>query len=305
MSKERRQALRNNHMSTYKTNSTTKSQDDLENGDDGELSTTKSSPSSPTCSSDEADGEAKPGDNNNSTKTTTADRRSASSRVSGKAASGEKSSHRKYSPVVVGDGDDDDDDEYDYADDKLDGGDSDEHVQKSSSNGGSGQSDLEDYVPVTLRRTSSRGGLLSSRSGSNLTLNDFVKSPWKGDMIHTHHQLSHSEISSVNNQNGGNASVSRKLSSGYAIPADSLLRPSQYHHHNGHSHHHQGSMNKRPESWNPQPNLFYRTPSIVPSQWMNKRELPLQRSAVGPFGRSTVIVCSSRLSKEVTYVRRM
>ncbi|CAL8092004.1 unnamed protein product [Orchesella dallaii] len=296
MSKERRQALRNHHMSTYKTNSTTKSHDDIENGDSE--SKTKSS-SSPTCSSDETDGEAKGEEN---TSITTGDRRSASSRISGKApSSGEKSSHRKYSPVVVGDGDDDDDDEYDYADDKLDGGESDEQVQKSSSgSGGSGQSDLEDYVPVTLRRTSSRGGLLSSRSGSNLTLNDFVKSPWKGDMIHTHHQLSHSEISNVNN---ANASVSRKLSSGYAVPADSLLRPNQYHH--GNSHHHQGSMSKRPESWTPQPNLFYRTPSIVPSQWMNKRELPLQRSGGPPFGRSTVIVCSSRLSKEVTYVRRM
>lgn len=334
MSKERRQALRNHHTSTYgKTYSTTKSRrDSCEGGNDEDDSPTKSQifSSSPHSSSDEADGAGGvlPTRVEIDGRSTSASRKNQASRASG--ASGKfsttksstnnalangtnvsrRSTARKYSPVVVGDHDDDDDD---YDDDFV------EKFEESlgsglgnggsSTGGGTSSSDADDYAPVTLRRVSSRGGIFSAgctarSAGSNMTLNDFIRNPWKEvstpeeEEDDGQHELSSEEMLPA--QNG--TSPSRRSSSGYAIPVDSLLRPN-----------HQTSGNKRPESWNtgptvgPQSNLFYRTPSIVPSHcWVNKRELPLARGVGGPpFGRSTMIVCPSRLTAEVTYIRRM
>ena len=146
-------------------------------------------------------------------------------------------------------------------------------------------------------------GLLTRSASSNLTLNDFIRNPWKG--TRTPEDGEGSSLEEIAQRTNGTSSPSsppqtRRLSSGYAIPVDSLLR--QNHHQN---------RQKRPESWSMAPthaqqsNLFYRTPTIVPSQWSNKRDLPLTRNAGPPFGRSTMIVCPSRLSAEVTYIRRM
>lgn len=329
MSKERRQALRNHHTSTFgKTYSTTKSRrDSCEGGNEEEDSPTKSqkSLSSHQSSSDEADGTGGMLSKRNEMidgRGTSASRRNTPSRISaltgnysttkstisnthGTSAS-RRSSTRKYSPVVVGDHDDDEDD---YDDEYLEKAEeslgSVQGTHGGSTGGGTSSSDADDYAPVTLRHVTARGGIFSggSRPGSNLTLNDFVRSHWKEvSTPEEDEEGHHGEGSSSEEIAQNGTSPSRKSSNGYAVPVDSLLRPN-----------HQPASNKRPESWStgpsvghPQSNLFYRTPSIVPSHWINKRELPLARSVGGPpFGRSTMIVCPSRLTAEVTYIRRM
>lgn len=325
MSKERRQALRNNHTSTYgKTYSTTKSNplNDIEL-----LSKSHKSSSSPHSSSDEADGKAEMNkcdlmDNLG----TSPSRRNTTSRISGKYSTAKssnapsqangtcgsrRSAARKYSPVLVGDYDDDDYDD-EYLEKAENARTSRTSTNKSiggggSSGGGTSSSDVDEYVPVTRRRPSSGigNGLLTRSASSNLTLNDFIRNPWKG--TRTPDDDGSSSLEEIAQRTNGTSSPSsppqtRRLSSGcgYAIPVDSLLRQNP----------HQGRK-KRPESWSMAPspaqqsNLFYRTPTIVPSQWMNKRDLPLSRNAGPPFGRSTMIVCPSRLTAEVTYIRRM
>lgn len=327
MSKERRQALRNHHTSTYgKTYSTTKSftlHEDEDGNVEGGTSKSQKSSLSHQSSSDEIEGRDKLDMKDG--RGTAASRRNVPSRISANYSTTKSSNHnatgngtggsrrsctsaaRKYSPVVVGDHDDYDDED-DYIDNLVDcvgngtGGGS-GGASTNSSGGGTSSSDADDYIPVNIRRTSSRG--LFRSGSSNLTLNDFVRNPWKGTTSGDREEggSSSEEISATQNGNSSPTPPARKLSSGYAIPVDSLLRPNQ---------HRQHLHGKRPESWNSsastgqqQTNLFYRTPSIVPSQWINKRELPLARSVGPPFGRSTMIVCPSRLTAEVTYIRRM
>lgn len=326
MSKERRQALRNHHTSTYgKTYSTTKSRRDSTEGaiedDDSPLKSQKSS-SSPHSSSDEAE-VVLPTCGDLDDRVASKSRRSLASRISnistGKfsttkstssnaqinvTSTSHRSTSRKYSPVVVGDHDDDEDDYDDDFVEKFEASlGSDKVNSGGSTGGGTSSSDADDYPPVTLRRVASRGGIFSALSttrsaGSNLTLNDFVRSPWKEVPEEEDQDPKGSSSEELGAGQTGNSS--RRSSSGYAVPVDSLMRSNH------------PSPNKRPESWStgppvgPQSNLFYRTPSIVPSHWVNKRELPLARSSGGlPFGRSTMIVCPSRLTAEVTYIRRM
>lgn len=78
--------------------------------------------------------------------------------------------------------------------------------------------------------------------------------------------------------NGGRGTITQP-NSGYSMPLDA--RP-------------------RPESWTPQPTVFYRTSSLVPNQWMNKRELSNNGRGV-PFGRASVMYCPSRVSSDVTF----
>jgi hypothetical protein len=139
--------------------------------------------------------------------------------------------------------------------------------------------DQEEFT-VTLRRR---------REVNNNVNCSTISNTWKlssGGLIGR--GTSHSNHRNINNLNG-NQQHNIANNNGYATPIDARPHP-------------------RPESWTPQPTMFYRTSSLVPSQWINKRDVlsnnatnSSNSSRVPNFGRSSVIYCPSQVTSDVTF----
>jgi len=194
----------------------------------------------------------------------------------------------KYSPLI-------DDDEEDLDDDEEDDDVEDELLAKltgppppkpqfNSSNNNShwgargivglppgdedGSDPSQEEFTVTLRR----------RREINNNCNSTISNTWK--------------LRDANNGNGmlgRGTTVRNDNNNGYATPVDA-------------------KRISRPGSWTPQPTttMFYRTSSLVPSQWINKRDLISSNnsncsSRVPNFGRSSVIYCPSQVTADVTF----
>jgi len=237
MSKERRQALRNFHISTthksYATNKSLGSRDSSSNSNSNTSSLEIDKSSSLDESQDGGSG----------------DRRSSLRRNLARMSiiGAPDSTYTKY-----------DDSNFENGDTILE--ESEDRIVKDVT-------DFEDSK-VILRREK-----------SSLTLNDFIKStnprpssvvglPFSGNpAFPTRNNNIHSSVAMRLNSNR-NGSVSSST-----------------------------NRKPRPESWAPQPHLFYRTPSLVPSQWVHKnthRDLPVSRGGA-TFGRSTMMYCPTNI----------
>lgn len=172
----------------------------------------------------------------------------------------------KYSPFVDDD-DDDDDDDYETPGlvNQIRSRSSHANPTTTSRNIGIntniGEKSAEDEFKVTLRRR--RGELNNNNGGGGV--NGGLPTSWRLSLSQPPEKFDDHHINTteqklhgiMNGNNGINNSIKIKTqntsgnNNGYATPHDARVRP---------------------ESWTPQPTIFYRTASLVPSQWMNPRD---------------------------------